>query len=115
MTPTTSGRCSVANHRRHTKQRLLTPDTEARPRRSTPTRQIITPAPTTAPAVPPRPHGDLDTATVEEITALADVVWPRGAQRRYDRHRGLQRLLELLTAYPGRTWQQRARRRARRR
>lgn len=97
----------MANSRRHTAQRPLTPDTAARPRRSTPKRQIITAAPAPSPAVPPRPRGDLDTATAEQITAVVDEVWPRGGQRRYDRGRGLKRLLEVLAAYPGQTWQQR--------
>jgi len=97
----------VANSRRHTSQRLLTPDTEPWPRRSVPARQIITPAPAPAPAVPPRPRGNLDAATAEEIDAVASEVWPRSGQRSYDRRRGLRRLLELLADYPGQTWQQR--------
>ena len=97
----------MASVRRHTKQRPLTPDTEARPRRSVPTRQIITPAPAPTPTVPPRPGGNLDTATAEQIIAIADEVWPRGRQRAYERGRGLRRLLELLAVFPGETWQQR--------
>ena len=97
----------MANYRRHTKQRLLTPDTVARPRRSTATRQIIMPAPAPEPAVPPRPHGDLDRPTAEQIIAVADEVWPRGRLPRYGRRRGLQWLLDLLAAYPGDSWQQR--------
>lgn len=94
--------------RRHTKQRRLIPDTEARPRRAVPTRQIITPAPASAPAVPPRPRGNLDTATAEQITAITNQVWtPANRERSYDRGRGLRRLLELLATYPGETWQQR--------
>jgi site-specific recombinase XerD len=94
--------------RRHTKQRRLIPDTDPRPRRAVPTRQIINPAPAPAPAVPPRPHGNLDTADAEQIIAIADQVWPRvQRERRYDRGRGLRRLLELLAASPGETWQQR--------
>jgi hypothetical protein len=65
------------------------------------------PAPAPVPAVPPRPRGNLDAATAEEIAAVADGVWPRGGQRRYARRRGLRRLLELLAAFPGQTWQQR--------
>jgi len=97
----------VANYRRHTSQRLLTPDTEPLPRRPAPARQVITPAPAPAPAVPPRPRGNLDTAAADEIAAVADEVWPRSGQRRYERRRGLRGLLELLAACPGQTWQQR--------
>ncbi len=57
--------------------------------------------------VPPRPHGDLDTATAGEIAAVADEVWPRIGPRHYDRRRRLRRLLELLAAYPGQAWQER--------
>jgi hypothetical protein len=96
----------VAN-RRHTKQRHLIPDTEPRPRRATPIRQVITPAAAPAPAVSPHPRGNLDTGTVEQIIAVVDEVWPRGGQRCYDRGRGLRRLLELLAAHPGESWQQR--------
>src|ERR1039457_7484904 len=109
MTPTISGRCSVANYRRHTNQRLRPSDTEPLPRRPAPApaRQVITPAPAPAPAVPTRPRGNLDTATADEIAAVADEVWPRSGQRRYERRRGLRGLLELLAACPGQTWQQR--------
>lgn len=65
------------------------------------------PSPSPAPAVPPRPHGNLDTATADEIAVVADQVWPAVQSRRSDRRAGLRELLALLTEYPGDTWQER--------
>jgi hypothetical protein len=92
--------------RRHTKQRALRPEAPARPRRQLAARQMITPSPSPAPAVPPRPHGNLDTATAEQIAAIADQVWPVTQSRSSDRT-GLRALLTLLAEHPGKTWQER--------
>jgi len=70
-------------------------------------RQVITPAAAPTPTVPPRPHGDLDTATAETIGELADAIWPRKQPRSWLRRRGLEWLLGYLAEQPGLTWQQR--------
>lgn len=70
MTLRTSGRCSVANVRRHTKQRAIDPDTDA-PRVA---RHVIAAAPAPTPAIPPCPHGNLDTATPTQISDLTDLI-----------------------------------------
>ncbi|MDP3967942.1 MAG: hypothetical protein Q8Q02_06645 [Nocardioides sp.] len=93
--------------RRHTKQRALRPEAPARPRRQLAARQMITPSPSPAPAVPPRPHGNLDTATAQQIAAIADQVWPVTRSRSSERRTGLRALLTLLAEHPGRTWQER--------
>lgn len=92
---------------RHPKQRRLIPDTAPRPRRSTPTRQTITPAPSPAAAVAPQPQGNLEAASAEQIITVANAVWPRDRQRAYNRGRGIREVLELLDRYPGETWQDR--------
>lgn len=93
--------------RRHTKQRALRPEAPARPRRQLAVRQVITPSPSPAPAVPPRPHGNLDNATAEQIAAIADQVWRVTQSRASERHTGLRALLTLLAEHPGQTWQER--------
>jgi len=71
------------------------------------TRQVITPAAAPTPAVPPRPHGDLDTATAEALSVLADAIWPRKRPRSWLHRRGLEWLLGYLAERPGLTWQER--------
>ncbi|MDQ2850956.1 MAG: site-specific integrase [Actinomycetota bacterium] len=93
--------------RRHTKQRALRPEAPARPARQLTVRQVITPSPSPAPALPPRPRGNLDTATAEQISAIADHVWPVNRSRSSGRRTGMRALLTLLAEYPGQTWQQR--------
>ena len=70
-------------------------------------RRTITPALAALPAVPPRPCGDLDTATAETISALADTIWPRKQPRTSLRRQGIGWLLGYLAGYPGATWQER--------
>ncbi|WP_067431411.1 site-specific integrase [Nocardioides jensenii] len=93
--------------RRHTKQRALRPEAPARPRRQLAARQVITPSPSPAPAVPPRPHGNLDTATAEQIAGIADEIWPVVQSRSSERRIGLRHLLARLAEHPGETWQER--------
>ncbi len=93
--------------RRHTKQRALRPEAPARPPRHLAARQVITPSPSPAPAVPPRPHGNLDTATAEQIAAIADQIWPVNQSRSSERRTGIRHLLAHLAEHPGQTWQQR--------
>jgi hypothetical protein len=93
--------------RRHTKQRALRPEAPARPRRQLAARQVITPSPSPAPALPPRPHGNLDTATAEQIAAIADGIWPVTQSRSSERRIGIRHLLAHLAEYPGETWQER--------
>ncbi|WP_332603162.1 site-specific integrase [Arthrobacter sp. S2(2024)] len=88
---------------RHPQQRLLEPASSGRKL----TRSVITPAPATAPAVPPRPHGDLNKGTLETINGLVDLIWPRTQPRRSLRRAGLRWLLGYLEGHPGKTWQQR--------
>lgn len=87
----------------HTEQRGLQPASPGRNR----TRSVITPAPATPPTVPPRPQGDLDTATLETINGLVDVIWPRTQPRCSLRRAGLRWLLAYLEGHPGLTWQER--------
>lgn len=68
---------------------------------------MITPAPSPTPAIPPRPHGNLDTASAEQIAATADQIWPVTQGRSSERRTGLRALLALLAEYPGQTWQTR--------
>ncbi|MGE0341495.1 MAG: site-specific integrase [Porticoccaceae bacterium] len=93
--------------RRHTKQRALRPEAPASPRRGLAARQVITPSPSPAPALPPRPHGNLDTATAEQIAAIADGIWPVTQSRSSERRIGIRHLLARLAEYPGETWQER--------
>lgn len=68
---------------------------------------MITPSPSPAPALPPRPHGNLDTATAEQIAAIADGIWPVTQSRSSERRIGIRHLLARLAEYPGETWQER--------
>jgi hypothetical protein len=70
-------------------------------------RHAIVAAPASAPAVPPRPRGVLDTATADDIREIAASTWPLPASRRGSRDRGLRRLLPYLAEFPGVSWQQR--------
>lgn len=70
-------------------------------------RRAIVAAPSPLPAEPPRPHGDLELATVDQIADVFDQVWPASKGRRYQRRRGLKILLGHLEQQAGRTWQQR--------
>jgi integrase len=67
---------------------------------------VVTAAAAPAPAVAPRPHGNLDTATVERIGDLADTIWPRKQPRAWLRRKGLEWLLGYLAGHPGSTWQE---------
>jgi hypothetical protein len=58
------------------------------------------------PANPPRPPGDLSTATVEEILAIAEPVWAHTKPVRLHLRAGLPILLSELEQAPGDTWQQ---------
>lgn len=103
MTRTTSRSCSVVKGLTHPEQRRLEPTSAGRTR----TRSVITPAPATPPAVPPRPQGDLDTATLQTINALVDEIWSQSQPRCSLRRAGLRWLLGHLEGHPGRSWQQR--------
>lgn len=64
--------------------------------------------PAPAPAVPPRPQGDLTRATIEEIAQAVRTTWPtKSADNRWRRSRGARDLLQYLSEFPGQTWQQR--------
>ncbi|MGW0926615.1 hypothetical protein ACWD3J_47620 [Streptomyces sp. NPDC002755] len=65
-------------------------------------------APAPAPAVPPRPQGDLTRASVEEIAQAVRTTWPtKSADNRWNRSRGARDLLQHLSQFPGETWQER--------
>jgi integrase len=68
---------------------------------------MVDPAPAAPPLVPPRPQGNLDTATSTEITDIVDRIWPRAQGRSSVRRRGLEWLLKHLATFEGDTWQQR--------
>ena len=87
-----------------TVQRTLTPPASTKPRA---VRTVITPAPAPTPAVPPRPQGNLDEATAEQIIERVDMVWPHSRPRQCSRRNGLQWLLGHLAEQPGATWQER--------
>jgi integrase len=93
----------VVRSRPHTDQRSFAVGSEVR----APTRRTIVPAPAALPAVPPRPHGNLDAVTVETLTALTDTIWPRKQPRASLRRQGLGWLLGYLAGHPGATWQER--------
>ncbi|SHH63097.1 hypothetical protein [Streptomyces sp. 3214.6] len=60
-------------------------------------------APAPAPAVPPRPQGDLTRASVEEIAQAVRSTWPtKSADNRWNRSRGARDLLQHLSQFPGR-------------
>ena len=71
------------------------------------TRQAITAAPAPPPETPPRPHGNLEHAEVEEIRQTAAKIWSDNKSRTGSRDRGLRRLLGQLVGFPGESWQQR--------
>lgn len=69
----------------------------------------ITPAPAVA-ASPPRPHGDLSTASVAHLVNLAgaSALWPDTPRAtRLNWKDSTRTLLEYLLTFPGETWQQR--------
>jgi site-specific recombinase XerD len=70
-------------------------------------RHAVVAAPAPAPALPPRPRGDLTVACIDEIQDIASSVWPKPDSRRKSRHVGLGRLLEHLARFPAGTWQER--------
>lgn len=68
-------------------------------------RSAVIAAPAPMPAVPPRPRGVLDSASVAEIREVAAATWPEPASRRHSRDRGLRNLLDHLAGFPGEAWQ----------
>jgi integrase len=65
-------------------------------------------APAPHPEVPPRPHGDLTRASIEDIAQAVRTSWPtKSADNRWRRSRGVRDLLQHLGEFPGGTWQQR--------
>ncbi len=66
----------------------------------------ITPALPPAPDKPPRPLGELATASIDEITALAGEQCVNRDMARHTK-RAMRALLEHLARFPGQTWQQR--------
>jgi hypothetical protein len=67
----------------------------------------ITPAPPPLPQKPPRPLGDLATAPAEEIVALVATQFSSARNTISLNRRGMGWLLEILTGYPGPSWQER--------
>jgi hypothetical protein len=98
MTRRTSRRCSVAEL-----------DAAARPGEKGISRFVsVNAAPAPAPAVPPRPQGDLTRASIEEIAQAVRTTWPtKSADNRWNRSRGARDLLHHLSQFPGETWQER--------
>ncbi|WP_406732184.1 hypothetical protein [Streptomyces sp. NBC_01794] len=70
-------------------------------------RTAIIPAPAPPPAIPPRPCGLLDTASVETICHVARETWVAtdAPSRTRSRDAGLRSLLDHLAAQYGETWQ----------
>ncbi|WP_218001269.1 site-specific integrase [Nocardia thailandica] len=65
-------------------------------------------APAPAPANPPRPQGELGTASVGEIVAATRRVWPNATRTvMFSRLRGVRAVLEHLAGFAGESWQQR--------
>ena len=56
---------------------------------------------------PPRPGGDLSTATADEILAAAESLWVQTNHLRLRLRAGIPALLSELEQAPGDTWQQR--------
>ncbi|MFD7972972.1 hypothetical protein [Streptomyces clavifer] len=57
---------------------------------------------------PPRPHGDLSTASIDRISRLAVDVWEDAATvTRYQRGQATREVLQYLSLQPGQTWQER--------
>jgi site-specific recombinase XerD len=66
----------------------------------------IEPAPAIA-AVPPRPFGDLDTASIGRISDLATTTWPLSPATVAKHRQATVELLHYLSGFPGAGWQQR--------
>lgn len=65
-------------------------------------------APAPAPADPPRPQGELGSASIGEIEAATRRVWPNATRAvMFSRLRGVRAILEHLAGFPGEGWQQR--------
>jgi len=64
-------------------------------------------APAPLPALPPRPHGDLARAGIDEIEAVIRGVWPGSRDAKRRRARGARLVLEHLEGFAGEDWQQR--------
>ncbi|CAN5283934.1 site-specific integrase [soil metagenome] len=63
-------------------------------------------------AAPPEPrslhrYGDLADAPIVTICTIAAQVWPTPVNRRHIRDRGLRKMADYLTRYPGNSWQER--------
>lgn len=68
----------------------------------------IVPEPPPVPARPPRPLGELSSAPSDQIVALvAEEFADVSRNARADYKHGMRRLLHLLAAEPGQTWQER--------
>lgn len=67
----------------------------------------LIPAPPEPPLKPPRPLGELATATAEEIAVLVAEVFADARDTRNHTRWGMRGLLGILGGYPGQTWQQR--------
>jgi integrase len=66
----------------------------------------LTAAPAVA-AVPPRPHGELGSASIQQISQLAAEVWDGAGVTRRQRGEATRAILAYLAGFEGATWQQR--------
>ncbi|MEU8804908.1 site-specific integrase [Spirillospora sp. NPDC048819] len=66
----------------------------------------ITPEPAIV-SVPPRPHGELATGSIDHLARLATEVWDGAKVTRYQRGEATRAVLRYLLDYPGETWQER--------
>jgi hypothetical protein len=57
--------------------------------------------------VPPRPHGELSIASIQQISQLAAEVWDGAGVTRRQRGEATRAILAYLTGFAGATWQQR--------
>src|SRR6516165_1952517 len=101
MTPTTCGRCSVADRPRTTTSGVRRhPADQPVPASSEPWAPV-TPAPPAVPAKPPGPFGDLSMAGIADIAELAAEAWRKiTPQDAHDWRRGAVQLLGHLAGFP---------------
>ncbi|WP_280393621.1 tyrosine-type recombinase/integrase [Nocardia brasiliensis] len=65
-------------------------------------------APAPAPADPPRPFGEVDSAPFDDVVAAFRQGWPAASKsNRHHNLRGIKSVLDHLLGFPGETWSQR--------